>query len=140
MVVNILAKTTENLGGAFSPERLEYALQMTLLGMVAVFAVLSLIWLVLVVFKFFLYDLKNNNSKKSNATKSQSAQKVLPPVVSGPIPATQSSDDATVAAIVAAISAYISSDPALKDEYAGGFRVVSFKRVRAKASWNNKNN
>ena len=66
MVVNILAKTTENLGGAFSPERLEYALQMTLLGIGAVFAVLSLIWLVLVVFKFFLYDLKNRDTKKQN--------------------------------------------------------------------------
>ena len=138
MVVNILAKTTENLGGAFSPERLEYALQMTLLGMVAVFAVLSLIWLVLVVFKYFLYDLKNRDPKKQNTTKAPVVEKEVQPVVSE-APVVNSSDDATVAAIIAAISAYISDDPELSKEYVGGFRVVSFKRTRAKATWNNEN-
>ena len=138
MVVNILAKTTENLGGAFSPERLEYALQMTLLGIGAVFAVLSLIWLVLVVFKFFLYDLKNRDTKKQNSTKAPVVEKEVQPVVSE-APVVNSSDDATVAAIIAAISAYISDDPELSKEYAGGFRVVSFKRTRAKATWNNEN-
>ena len=138
MVVNILAKTTENLGGAFSPERLEYALQMTLLGMGAVFAVLSLIWLVLVVFKFFLYDLKNRDTKKQSTAKAPVVEKEVQPVVSE-APVVNSSDDVTVAAIIAAISAYISDDPELSKEYTGGFRVVSFKRTRAKATWNNEN-
>ena len=36
-------------------------------------------------------------------------------------------DDALVAAITAAIAATIESDPALASQFAGGFRVVSFK-------------
>jgi GntR family transcriptional regulator/MocR family aminotransferase len=77
-------------------------------------------------------------------TKSESSSKKavdVQPVVQQPAaPVSQSSDDATVAAIIAAISAYISDDANLSKEYANGFRVVSFKRVRPKSSWNNKNN
>ena len=47
-------------------------------------------------------------------------------------------NDETVSIIMAAISAYIAADPALADEYAGGFRVVSFKRAGTKATWNSR--
>ena len=52
MVINQLAKATTDLGGAFSAERIKYALEMTALGLLAVFAVLALIWIVMTIFKF----------------------------------------------------------------------------------------
>ena len=138
MVVNVLAKATNDLGPAFSIERIEYALQMTLLGLGAVFAVLALIWLVLVIFKIFLYDLKNKGKIAENTEKKSDVEQTVAEQPSTTV--SQLSDDSTVAAIIAAISAYISDDAELSKEYANGFRVVSFKRVRPKSSWNNKNN
>lgn len=139
MVVNSLVKATVDLGPAFSAERLEYALKMTLLGLGAVFAVLTVIWFILVIFKFFLYDLNNANKqvhKAETKTVEPISVKQTDNIPKQPI---SSKDDATVAAIMAAISAYISDNEDLSKEYAGGFRVVSFKRVRAKATWNNNN-
>ena len=140
MSVNILAKATEDLGGALSSERIALSLRMTVLGMVAIFSVLAIIWLVLSLFKFFFYnDPDKNNSK--DIPKSQEASDVPTVEVqqSTSAPSVNSNDE-TVAAIIAAISAYISDDPELSKEYSAGFRVVSFKRVRPKATWNNKNN
>ena len=137
MVINQLAKTTEDvLGGAFSAERIKYALEMTGLGLLAVFAVLALIWGVLAIFKVFMYDIPNKKLKK--AVKEEKNIDVAPAEVV--ITPEASSNDATVAAIMAAISAYIADDPALSEQYPKGFRVVSFNRVRDKAFWNSKNN
>ena len=133
MINNNLAKVTEDLGGAFSGERLVYSLEMTLLGLGAVFSVLAIIWAVLALFKVF----STASAKKEAKEKvSAPAPVAVPNAVTEP---EQSDDDATVAAIMAAISAYISSDEKLSEEYSGGFRVVSFKKVRDKASWNQKN-
>ena len=134
MINNYLAKATEDLGGAFSGERLVYSLEMTLLGLAAVFAVLAIIWAVLALFKVFSIASAKKEAAKKKA--SSPAPEAVQSVVSEP---EQSDDDATVAAIMAAISAYISSDEKLSEEYSGGFRVVSFKKVRDKASWNQKN-
>ena len=133
MINNNLAKVTEDLGGAFSGERLVYSLEMTLLGLGAVFAVLAIIWAVLALFKVFSTASAKKEAAKEKA--SAPAPAAVPRVVAEP----EQSDDATVAAIMAAISAYISSDEKLSEEYSGGFRVVSFKKVRDKASWNQKN-
>ncbi len=69
MVIGILAKATEQYGGAFSPERIALSLEMTLLGLGAVFSVLAIIWLVLALFKYFLYDLRNPSKKILNKMK-----------------------------------------------------------------------
>jgi len=133
--VMLLAKTTGDLGGAFSPERVTYALEMTVLGIVAVFAVLAILWGVLALFKVFMYDIPQKKAKAKTKLKEE------PVVVTEPIapaPVVAQNNDETVAVIVAAISAYIAADPALAEEYVGGFRVVSFKRVRDKAAWNKK--
>ena len=133
MINNYLAKVTEDLGGAFSGERIIYSLEMTLMGLGAVFGVLAIIWAVLALFKVFA----TASAKKAAKEKASApAPAVVPSAVAAP---EQSGDDATVAAIIAAISAYISSDEKLSEEYSGGFRVVSFKKVRDKASWNQKN-
>ena len=133
--VTLLAQSTD-LGGAFSPERVSYAIEMTILGMVAVFSVLALLWGILSLFKVFMYDIPQNNAKTKVVPSVKEPAKVEP--VAAPAPVVNTNDDATVAAIMAAISAYISSDPALAEQYAGGFRVVSFKRASTKASWNKK--
>ena len=138
MMVNQLAAAVNDLGGAFSPERISYSIEMTVLGMVAVFAVLAIIWFVLSLFKVFLYDATNKKQSSNVEVKAEPTVKQVEKPVEA-VPATDS-NDATVAAIMAAISAYIAEDPELSAQYADGFRVVSFKRVRQKASWNTKNN
>jgi hypothetical protein len=140
MIINQLAKATVDLGGRFSPERVKYSLEMTLLGLLAVFSVLALIWAVLALFKIFMYDMPNKRKSENNGSKTN--QPVAPMQINveetGASVTPVANNDATVAAIIAAISAYITSDPQLSQEYSGGFRVVSFKRVRDKASWNSK--
>ena len=135
MMVNQLAANAVDLGGAFSAERITYALEMTALGLLAVFSVLAILWGVLALFKVFMYDIPQKKAK------AQKKVEPTPVVVNEPnvvTPVAASNDDEVVAVIMAAISAYISADPALAEEYAGGFRVVSFKRVRDKAAWNKK--
>ncbi len=118
---------SEKLGGAFSGARLSYALRMTLMGMVMVFAVLGLLWAVLAIFK------KVFSGQKSAKPKAIDTVEATPM----PAPSAPSTDDAaTVAAITAAIAAMIESDPALRSQFAGGFRVVSFKKKSGKTAWN----
>ena len=130
--VMLLAVTTGDLGGAFSAERMAYALEMTALGLLAVFSVLAILWGVLALFKVIFYDSKQKKEKAPTEEKTVVTETVVP------APVASQNDDETVAVIMAAISAYIVADPALAEEYAGGFRVVSFKRVRDKAAWNKK--
>ncbi len=125
---------TEDLGPAFSPARISYALRMTLLGMGMVFAVLALLWLVLAIFKsiFGGKSAKQPKAPKESKRKPESVAPEAP--ASAVIPA--GTDPATVAAITAAIAAMIESDPALSEQFAGGFRVVSFRKKSGKTSWN----
>ena len=135
MVVNNALAATNNaadLGGAFSPERLSYAGQMTLLGMLMVFAVLAILWGILALFKVFFV-------KEAKAPKKQSADAPAPAVVpSAPeVPAQEQSDDELIAVLTAAVAAYIESE-GLSESYSGGFRVVSFRRAGTGRSWNAK--
>lgn len=85
-----------------------------LTGMLTVFGVLCILWLALVGFKFFFYDLKQNRDKtkeiKDEPTSVQQA------------PATSGNDE-----IIAVIAAAIAM---AESEFGGNkqFRVVSFKR------------
>ena len=93
-------------------DKLTFGGTMLLIGMLAVFAVLFVIYLSLVLFKFCF--------------KEKSAKKTAEPVVTAPAtPAvtTYSNDEEIVAVISAAI--------AMAESEAGGkqFRVVSFRRV-----------
>ena len=118
------ADAEEDLGGPLSPARLQRAGLMIIQGMGMVFLVLAVLWLVLLIFKKIFY--------KDPAAASKKAPEPAP---AAPV-ATPASDDALVAAITAAVSAYIDSDPALSSQFAGGFRVVSFKKKNGKTSWN----
>ena len=115
-----VVEAEEDLGGAFSPVRLKKAGLMIIQGLGMVFLVLAVLWLVLLIFKKVFY--------KDPAT-AKKAEEAAP----APAPA---NDDVLVAAITAAVAAYIESDPALSSQFAEGFRVVSFKKKNGKASWN----
>jgi sodium pump decarboxylase gamma subunit len=119
------AEAEEDLGGAFSPARLSQAGLMIIQGMGMVFLVLAILWMVLLIFKKVFYKDPNKQDKKEEAP------------TEAPAPVAAPADDgALVAAITAAVAAYIDSDPALSSQFAGGFRVVSFKKKNGKTSWN----
>ncbi len=105
----------------------------TLLGMVAIFAVLSLLWLVIEILHRVLTEQKTASveEKKPKAAPAPASVKKParePKAFGRPAP----DDGALVAAITAAISA------ARADEgYTGGFRVLSFKRSSNRRSGRN---
>ena len=119
------AEAEEDLGGAFSPARLSMAGLMIIQGMGMVFLVLAILWIVLMIFKKVFYKEPKTTTKK-----------VEEPAPAAPVAAAPANDDALVAAITAAVAAYIDSDPALSSQFKGGFRVVSFKKKNGKTSWN----
>ena len=85
-----------------------------LTGMLTVFSVLAMLWLTLVIFKFFFHDVKNKTKKTKVVT-----PEVAPTVSVAPV----SHDEELVAVIAAAI--------AMAESESGNgtkFRVVSFKR------------
>ena len=90
----------------------------TLLGMVAIFAVLSLLWL--------LIEVLHRALTKKESPKMPETHPVQPKTsapIAEPAPVAAVDDGALVAAITAAISAAMA-----EEGYTGGFRVVSFKR------------
>ena len=135
-------KLDQNMSGAdMTPgERLEYALQGTVTGMVMVFAVLGLLWGIVALSKVVFYDIPK---KKANAEKKSASDAVQAPVQApaqapvAPVAQPEAQDDAELAAVItAAIAAMIESGD-YQNEFVGGFRVVSFKRSSARA-WNKK--
>ena len=125
--------TVENLGGAFSPERLELAGQMTLLGMVMIFAVLGLLWGVLVVFQRIM---TRDTANPAEAPKAASAPAPVAEAV--PVTAVSNDDEVIAAVIAAAVAAYMADEGNTEAAYNGGFRVVSFRRVQGGKAWNSK--
>ena len=93
-------------------ETLGFGAQMLLLGILAVFSVLGLIWALLSVFKMVF----------TNAPATEKASPVKEEPVFVPAPAVSSADEEVVAAIAAAIAMAESESNGIK------FRVVSFKR------------
>ena len=107
------------------PERLSEAGSVTLMGMAAIFFVLSLLWVCIEVMHLFLGEKEGKKEQKPTPQK----PKAVPTPQAEPqtvVPTTAEDDGAIVAAITAAISAAMA-----EEGYTGGFRVVSFKRVSA---------
>ncbi len=135
-------------------ERVELALQGSATGMIMVFAVLGLLCIILYISKYFLYDLPRKESPEEKAARAERerkakeareakeaekakraaerAAKQTVPVTAAPV----QNDGELVAVITAAIAAMIESGD-YKNEFVGGFRVVSFKRSDKRA-WNRK--
>ena len=125
----------------FSAEAWAEAGQMTLLGMLLVFAVLGALWAVLTVFKLVFVGRapktkEPKQKKKITAEKSDGPTVIAMPGAAPYSQPAQSDDAQLIAVITAAVSAYIEAEGS--GEYAGGFRVVSFKRVQNTRTWNNK--
>ncbi len=138
-------KLDMNLNPEGFSERLEFALQGTATGMLMVFGVLTLLTLILYGSKFVFYDIPNKKREKSiAAARSKQAEKHI---ADKEIPESQPtavrdqaqavSDDGELAAVItAAIAAMLEKDE-YKNEFVGGFRVVSFKKS-TKGAWNRK--
>ena len=128
MMYNALTAAVQDLGGAFSPERLALAVQMTLIGMGMIFAVLAILWGVLAIFKLVF-------------ARPEPKKKAEPAPVAAPAPVEEAvevvtDDGELIAVITAAVAAYIESeDPAMAQT---GFRVVSFRRANGGKAWNAK--
>ena len=135
-------KLDQNMSGADMTfgERLEYALQGTVTGMLMVFAVLGLLWGIVALSKVVFYDIpkkKANAENKSASNKAAQAPVQAPAQTAAPVAQPEAQDDAELAAVItAAIAAMIESGD-YQNEFVGGFRVVSFKRSSARA-WNKK--
>lgn len=124
--------------------RAEKALQGTITGLLMVFAVLALLWGVVSISKIVFYDIPRKRDEANKQQKSESVTKTNnTPSTTEQIPAPvaveqiQAQDDGELAAVItAAVAAMIESGD-YKNEFANGFRVVSFKRS-AKSAWNRK--
>ena len=124
-------------------DRLGYAVQGTVTGILMVFAVLTLLCLILYASKLFFYDVPNKRKEKEIAKKnarveaSIAAEKENNEIEEPVSEAAEAQDDGElVAVITAAVAAMIESSE-YKNEFVGGFRVVSFKRSE-KTAWNRK--
>ena len=125
MMINNWIYALRVSGRSFAEDAKE-AGTVTLLGMVAIFSVLALLWLLIELLHRSLAE-KNERSEPSEIQKLQpKAHKPepAPAPVANTAPVVADDDGALVAAITAAISAAMT-----EDGYTGGFRVVSFKRA-----------
>lgn len=107
-------------------ERVTYALQVSLIGMLAVFAVLTIIWGALVLMRIVIEAItKQKNKKNKGSDTNEPAVKVSAEEASS----VDYDDEQLVAVITAAVAA-ARAEKAKKDgRTVGGFRVVSFKRT-----------
>lgn len=111
-------------------DRLNFMGVGVLLGMVVIFAVLSLLWIILEIFG------KIASGGKSAAKAAPApAPAPTPAPVLAPVAPVQTDDAAIVAAITAALAVYMEAEGA-KNSSVNGFRVVSFKKVGNAAHWN----
>ena len=127
----------------FSARAIELALQGTATGMIMVFAVLALLAIIVSVSKVIFYDIPNRNKEnaeaKSNTPEVSTAVEAPVAAPTTAVAETPVQDDGELAAVItAAIAAMIESGD-YKNEFVGGFRVVSFKRNNSNSSgraWN----
>ena len=121
----------------FSADAWRYAGGMTLLGMLMVFSVLAILWIVLAVFKLIFVGVE----PRKKQVKTPADEVVATPVeeTEENIVSVEDNDNISgelLAVITAAVAAYMAEENG-GEVPAGGFRVVSFKRTGARA-WNAK--
>lgn len=116
-------------------EKLAECGKMIAIGMGCVFGVIFIIWLMLTLFRFVIYDIPNMKKKKAKAVESAEAPAPAPAPTAAPARVASSDNDAVlVAVITAAIEAYRASEGG--DASSLPFRVVSFKRKKNGSPWN----
>lgn len=107
-------------------ERVTYALQVSLIGMLAVFAVLTIIWGALVLMRIVIEAITKQKNKKNKGSDTNE------PAVEASADEASSvdyDDEQLVAVITAAVAAARAEKAKKGGRTAGGFRVVSFKRT-----------
>ncbi len=108
-------------------DRLSAAGQTIVLGMIAVFSVLALLWIVLVIMgKFFTVAPKAPKTEKAEKKEEPKAAPAAPAVQAPSVASPASNDGEIVAAITAAISVML-------DKPQTAFRVVSFRQTSREA-------
>lgn len=110
-------------------ERLALSLQMIVLGLATVFAVLIIIWGVLVLLRVFMYDMKKDKSSEQSAKQAPAEKQAPAPAPAPAAPAVPATDDKQLIAVLAAAIAASEGKPA------SAFRVVSFRRAGS-PRWN----
>ena len=117
-------------------ETLTMMWQTVVLGMGMVFSVLAILWAILSIFKLIFAGKSPKEPKpvKQKPIKEKPAE-VKAESVTAPTPAVQD-DGALIAVITAAVAAYMAETG--EEVPVGGFRVVSFTRVRGGKPWNSK--
>ena len=110
------------------PERISYAGTLTLLGMLVIFAVLSIVWLAIVLMREVLSRFEKEPAKKDLPAPSAPVSEA-PSAVNQPA----TDDGAILAAITAAIAVVWESEHPNT-----GFRVVSYRHLDARKPWNTK--
>lgn len=110
-------------------ERAGYAGGVTLLGMATIFIVLSILWGVVELLHRALH--RGDQKTAPAEAKAAPAPVPVPAPKAAPVPvrAPAAGDDALVAVITAAVAAAMA-----EEGYAGGFRVVSFRRTQNRRS------
>lgn len=110
-------------------ERAGYAGGVTLLGMATIFIVLSILWGVVEL----LHRALHRGDQKTAPAEAKAAPAPVPApapkAAPAPVRAPAAGDDALVAVITAAVAAAMA-----EEGYAGGFRVVSFRRIQNRRS------
>ena len=134
MTFSVLAVREDGTYTPFSADAWLYAGQMTLLGMLMVFCVLAILWAILAIFKLIF---AGKTPKAPKAPKEPKIEKKPEPKVSAqPVSVANQSNDAELVAILTAAVAVYMAEQGTDAGYNGGFRVVSFKRVRGGRTWN----
>lgn len=129
-IINNVLMATKPLG-----ERLGDGLQVFIIGIVAVFAVLAVLWGVLALFKIIFYDIpekKKADQKIAREKAKNESGEIVPVVVGSDNTAENDNNEEIIAVITAAIAAYNAD----KGGSALPFRVVSYKRVKGAGGWN----
>lgn len=132
---SVFAKSGDIAGDSLTLwERFEYALQGTVTGLLMVFAVLALLWGIVSLSKVIFYDIPRK--RKANEEKTADAVSEVLNDTAAPVqPSQPETDDAQLTAVITAAVAAMIESGEYKEEFAGGFRVVSFKRASCK-KWN----
>ena len=136
MLLTIPGETEVSIKIGVAKEYAELLWLTPLVGIAMVFAVLTILWGVLVLFKLIFArpkkDKTQNNKKTDEASKSEST--VDATAVVAPVAVTDDSE--LIAVLTAAIYAYESEQN--PNEPIGNFRVVSYRRTNGGRSWNAK--
>ena len=121
---------------ALDPETITIMWQTPLLGMAMIFAVLSILWGILALMKFIMVG--RSPKPKKPAPVAESAPVAEAETPAEPETVDQETDDGELVAVIAAAVAAYRASEGLGEEYAGGFRVVSFRRANSARAWNAK--